>query len=126
MNLKLGYKVILILIIIVYAKLVIAQGVFVDPNPESTERIFGDPAKKTSESGQAIYDEGGQNAQYRMTEAEKGLDFVKKEITSLKLEIANLKNQVLELENKLKKSNSVNTINEYKPLNKATPKLTPY
>ncbi len=103
-----------------------AQGTFTDTNPSTTEKVFGDPNKKTSDSSQAIYDQGGQNAQYRMTETERGLDFIKKEIANLKTEVATLKSQVQELQKNAKQAQSFESINNYKPAPKHPPKPTPF
>lgn len=99
---------------------------FKDPNPGNTEKIFGDPTKKTSSDSQAIYDEGGQSPQYRMTEAERGLDFIKKELKTLKEEVDMLKGKIEELQANAQKANSFKSINEYTPANRVAPKPTPF
>lgn len=77
-----------------------AQLYFSEDPKTSEDSVFQDPSKKTSGSSQAIYDQGGQSKQFRITESEKGLDFVKKEIASLRLEVEMLKKEVESLKNK--------------------------
>lgn len=93
----------LILISLIYAGGLCAQVYFSDEAKFQRDDAFKDPSKKTSESSQAVYDQGGQNKQFRITESEKGLDYVKKEITILRNEIENLKREIQEL--KIKSNN---------------------
>lgn len=104
----------------------LAQTNFVDPNPQNTNKIFGDTHKKTTDQSQAIYDEGGQNAQYRMTESEKALDFVKKEIVMLKAEIVTLKREIEEIKTNSKSTKSLENNDHHKIKNDSGSKPKPF
>ena len=47
----------------------------------------------TSPESQKVYDQGGESTKNRLTECERGLDYVKKELINLKAEIEKLKMQ---------------------------------
>lgn len=105
MNIKFHSSIILLLFI----SNLLAQNLYTDPNAANTERVFSDPNKKTNDQSQAVYDEGGQNTFTRLTEAERALDFLKKEVASLKSEIASLKSKV---ESGIQNSNRTNSVEE--------------
>lgn len=100
------------------------QVVFKDPNEQSTKKIFGDKSNRTTDNSQAIYEEGGENARYRITETEKGLNYVKNELANLKTEVSNLKLQIEELKKQAPSSNKVNF--EPTPSTMPRKKPTPY
>jgi hypothetical protein len=109
----------------------LAQNLFVDPNEATTKQLFNDPNKKTSDTSQAVYDEGGESTFNRITEAEKAIDFLKKEIASLKAEISALKsnmNEVSKNTNKETSSTKANlpSVNYETPSTKPKSKPTPY
>ncbi len=86
----------------------------------SENSMFADPKNKTSTTSQAIYEQGGQSDTYRLTESEKALDFLKKELASIKNELALVRSEVESL--KSQKLNA-DTKNDVKSPPIATPSL---
>lgn len=121
------------LFLTVNGHIVLSQTLFKDANESTTQRLFADPNKKTTDSSQAVYDEGGESNFNRLTETEKAIDFLKKEVANLKSELASLKVKVGDIsQNRVNSENQLKTFpqnsisDETTRVTKPKSKPTPY